>query len=65
MNNNKAVYYAAIASGLKFHHTRITEHTNNHLAEAFSILANKNWILVELRDLMLETRRLCIEQSDS
>ena len=40
-----AIYYAAIASGLLFHDRKITEHSYDHLANAFESLAEKNWII--------------------
>lgn len=54
-----SVYYAAIASGLLLHGRKITEHSYTHLAEAFGVLMDKDWVQEQLRDLMTRATRHC------
>ncbi len=60
-----SVYYAAIASGLVFHGTKITEHSYEHLAEAFGSLAGKDWISDETRNLFSKAREYCAEKTQA
>ena len=57
-----AIYYAPIASGLVFHTRRITEHSYDHLAEAFGALASKDWMAGDLAELFGQARRYCQER---
>lgn len=57
-----SVYYAAIANGLLFHGRKITEHSYQHLSEAFGALAAKDWIQQELSDLMTRAQHWCNEK---
>lgn len=42
------IYYAAIASALLYHNTRISQHSFRTLADAFDLLRSKTWMPVEL-----------------
>lgn len=53
------IFYAAIASALVFHGEKITRHSNATLREAFSQLASKHWLPMELRGLFQQARELC------
>jgi hypothetical protein len=43
-----ALYYAAIASALRFHGRKITRHADDALAESFAELSRKPWMAPEL-----------------
>lgn len=51
-----AVYYASIANGLVFHDTKISEHSDNHLRQAFELLTQKRWLPEQLTELL---KRAC------
>jgi len=54
-----ALYYAAIASAMLFRGQRITQLSYGRLRQAFADLAAKEWMPVELKDLLAEARSAC------
>jgi len=54
-----SVYYAAIASALIFHDRKITEHSWDHLSEAFLSLSEKDWMQKELTELLKRAETHC------
>jgi len=54
-----SVYYAAIASGLVFHGRKITDHSYEHLAEAFTALTEKDWMADDLTELLTKAQKHC------
>ena len=54
-----SVYYAAIASGLVFHGSKITDHSYEHLAEAFAALTEKDWMADDLTELLTKAQKHC------
>ncbi len=54
-----AVYYAAIASALVFHHHKITAHAYAHLHEGLSTLGSKAWVPDAMKDLFAKAREIC------
>ena len=54
-----AIYYAAIASAVLFHHEKITEHSYKSLARSFQMLIEKPWMAPELVGLFIEVRKAC------
>ncbi|MHC4566681.1 MAG: hypothetical protein ACYTE3_13095 [Planctomycetota bacterium] len=54
-----SIYYAAIACGLMFHGRKITEHSWDHLVEAFRSLAEKDWVQEELVNLLKRAQEYC------
>ena len=53
------VYYAAIAYGMVTQDKKITEHSYEHLVEAFDTLIQKDWVSQELRDLFAKAYESC------
>jgi len=54
-----AVYYGAIASGLVFHGNKITEHSYEHMVEAFGALAERDWMADDLTELLTKAQKHC------
>jgi hypothetical protein len=54
-----AIYYAAIASGLKFHDRRITKLPAEELAGSFDTLAGRRWMPGELARHLADAAALC------
>jgi hypothetical protein len=48
-----AVYFAAIASALLFHDTKLSHHKDEDLCSFFDSFAKKPWVLEELRTLFV------------
>ena len=56
-----AIYYAAIASALVFHHEKITRHTYQTLKTSFGKLMERPWMPAELVKLFAQARKRCNE----
>lgn len=54
-----AIYYAAIAGGLVYHDTKISEHNYNALKSAFSNLMQRPWITAEIKHLFSRAYEIC------
>jgi hypothetical protein len=54
-----ALYYAAIASALVFHHLKISDFRLEDLDKAFQKLQKKEWISQDLRDLYGKAASIC------
>jgi hypothetical protein len=54
-----ALYYAAIASALVFHHRKISDFSFADLDKAFQKLQQKEWISMDLRDLYDKASVIC------
>ena len=54
-----AIYYAAIAGAVLFHHEKITEHSYRSLARSLQMLIEKPWMAPELVGLFVEARKAC------
>jgi hypothetical protein len=54
-----AIYYAAIASAVLFHHEKITEHSYRSLARSLEMLIEKPWMAPKLVGLFVEARKVC------
>ncbi len=54
-----AIYYAAIASGIVYHNTKITEHSYQILRDAFSNLSKQPWITAEIEQLFFQANDIC------
>ncbi len=53
------IYYAAIAAALVLHGETITQHSHADLARGLGILAEKEWMVPELGQLLTEARKRC------
>ncbi len=54
-----ALYYAAIASALLLHGTKISKHSWADLTQFFRSLATKKWVLPELKTFFLRAQEHC------
>ena len=59
------VYYAAIASGIVFHDSKITNFSYKDLERSFGVLSNKKWIPVDLRGLFRKASQYCKKKAES
>ena len=57
------IYYAAIASALLNHNTRITQHSYRTLADAFERLRSKTWMPLELGRHFAKAVAVCREKA--
>lgn len=57
------VYYAAIAAALVHHGIRITQHSFEQLHESLDALVGKDWILPELKSVLMHAKEICKEKS--
>jgi hypothetical protein len=55
----RAIYHAAIATGLVFHGIKISGHSYQTLGDTFAVLGRKDWIPVSLRKLFRKARDIC------
>jgi hypothetical protein len=53
------IYYAAIASALVFHRTKVTQHSYGKLQKAYEDLEQKKWIPSDLKDLLKKAKAAC------
>ena len=53
------IYFAAIASALLFHHTKITSYPYASLAESFKTMTERRWMAPELARHFSRARKLC------
>jgi hypothetical protein len=53
------IYYTAIASSLVFHNQRITEYSYKDLAQSFSMLAEKKWVIADFVKLFKKAKTFC------
>lgn len=58
-----AIYYAAIASGLVYHKTKISEHAYQTLKEAFRNLIDQPWMIADIKQLFSDAHRICQDES--
>ena len=58
------VYYAAIASALRFCDSRITRHGYRTLADAFATLAAKPWMPGSLAEHFTQARSVCLARPE-
>jgi hypothetical protein len=56
------IYYAAIASALVFHRTKVTQHSYGKLQKAYEDLEQKTWISYDLKDLFKKAKAACQER---
>lgn len=55
----KVVYFAAIASALRFYSNKITEFTYEQLAQSFLTLSKLTWLPHPFKDHFIEATHLC------
>ena len=55
----RVVYYAAIAAALVFHEKKISQYSHAQLQAYFASLIEKEWIVVELRELFTKAQNVC------
>ena len=55
----RTVYFAAIASALLHHDTKITQSSYETLAESLTMLIEKQWMVPELIELFAQARQVC------
>lgn len=60
----RTVYFAAIASALVHHDTRITQSSYKTLAESLTALIEKPWMVPELVELFSQARQVCQCRAD-
>jgi hypothetical protein len=53
------LYYAAIASAIVFHDTKITRHGYGQLERSFAELAGEPWLTADLQTLIAGARQIC------
>jgi len=53
------IYFAAIANALVHHGEKITQHSHEHLARSFGMLASKPWMPDELGKLFAQAAEMC------
>jgi len=58
------IYFAAIASALLFHDTKITAHSYPSLAESFKTMTEKRWMASELARHFSKARKLCRKKTE-
>ncbi|KPK38329.1 MAG: hypothetical protein AMJ65_13030 [Phycisphaerae bacterium SG8_4] len=54
-----AIYFAAIANALVFHHTKMTTHSYGSLRTSFGDLAKRPWMPTELVRLLTKAHKIC------
>jgi hypothetical protein len=57
------IYFAAIASALLFHNTKITKFSHKTLDESFSKLINEKWINADIAELFSQAQLVCRRKS--
>ena len=55
----KTIYYAAIASALVFHQTKITQLSYEALDQGFALFEAKPWVIPEFKELFSRARDIC------
>ena len=60
----RTVYFAALASALVHHNTKITQNSYQTLAESLALLMAKRWMVPELVELFSRARRMCVSRRD-
>lgn len=60
----RTVYFAALASALVHHDTKITQNSYQTLAESLALLMDKRWMVPELVELFSRARRICVSRRD-
>ncbi len=58
-------YFAALASALVFHDSRITQNSYEKLDESFGMLIEKQWMADELVTLFSQARGICQRRRDT
>jgi hypothetical protein len=53
------LYYAAIASAIVFHDSKITQHGYRQLERSFAELAREPWLTADLQALIAGARQIC------
>jgi hypothetical protein len=59
-----ALYYAAIAAGLVYHHGRLSSYSHRDLARSFALLSKKKWMETDLRGLFVKAVQACARGCD-
>ncbi len=54
-----ALYFAAIANALVYHHVRISQYSYAELEQSFETLGGYNWIPSHLKRLFMKAQRYC------
>ena len=60
-----AVYFAAIASALLFHNTKISHHQDEDMHRFFALFASKSWVIEELRALFNKASQRTVSDSNT
>lgn len=60
----RTIYFAAIAAALVHHGAKITQMTDEALAEALALLSEKPWMTPELIELFSRARGICQSRSN-
>ena len=59
----RTIYFATVAAALVHHDAKITQMTNETLAESLGLLLEKPWMTSELIELFSQARRVCQARS--